>query len=85
MRHRIAPSAAKSGRHAAPRGSHQFSLVMQRILRQTEVLLQRRVPFSPSGWPLDLEPPALDGLEVTESTWDEWSEAMALQMQRAGR
>jgi hypothetical protein len=57
---------------------------MQHILHQTEVLLQRRIPFSPSGWPIE-EPPALEGLEVTESTWDEWTEAMARQGHPAAR
>lgn len=79
MRHRIAPPPAFRG------GQHAFSSVMQRILGQTEVLLQRRVPFSPSGWPLDTEAPALEGLEVIESTWDEWSKALALQRRQAGR
>jgi hypothetical protein len=55
---------------------------MQLILRQTEVLLQRRIPFSPSGWPIE-DPPALEGLEVIESTWDEWTEAMAHQSRGA--
>ena len=41
MRHRFAPPAGDPG--------HPFSSVMQRILRQTEVLLQRRIPFSPSS------------------------------------
>lgn len=70
MRQRIARPAGEPGT--------PFASAMQRILRQTEVLLQRRIPFSPSGWPIE-DPPALEGLEVTESTWDEWTEAMALQ------
>ncbi|WP_431259303.1 hypothetical protein ACQ859_06335 [Roseateles chitinivorans] len=74
MRQRFAPSAGEPG--------NPFSSAMQRILRQTEVLLQRRIPFSPSGWPIE-DPPALEGLEVTESTWDEWTEAMALQSRGA--
>ncbi|WP_423597721.1 hypothetical protein [Roseateles sp. MS654] len=76
MRHRFAPPAGDPG--------HPFSSVMQRILRQTEVLLQRRIPFSPSGWPLE-EPPALEGLEVRESTWDEWTEALAHQSRGSAR
>jgi hypothetical protein len=51
---------------------------MQHILRQTELLLQRRIPFSPSGWPIE-DTPALEGLEVSESSWDEWTEALELQ------
>ncbi|OWQ47612.1 hypothetical protein CDL60_09340 [Roseateles noduli] len=74
MRQRFAPPAGDPGR--------PFNSAMQRILRQTEVLLQRRIPFSPSGWPVE-DPPALEGLEVTESTWDEWTEAMALQSRGA--
>lgn len=74
MRQRFAPPAGEPG--------NPFSSAMQRILRQTEVLLQRRIPFSPSGWPIE-DPPALEGLEVTESTWDEWTEAMALQSRGA--
>lgn len=49
---------------------HQFSLVMQRILRQTEVLMQRRSAS------VAQETASLDGLEVRESTWDEWAEAV---------
>ncbi|WP_416758850.1 hypothetical protein ACNI65_19745 [Roseateles sp. So40a] len=67
MRQRLAPSAGDHG--------HPFGSVMQHILRQTEVMLQRRIPFSPSGWPIE-DTPALEGLEVTESTWDEWTEAI---------
>lgn len=76
MRQRIAPKAGDAG--------NPFSTAMQRILRQTEVLLQRRIPFSPSGWPIE-DPPALEGLEVTESTWDEWTEALAHETRRSGR
>lgn len=82
MRHRIARPAGQAGR--SHRASHQFTSVMQHILRQTEVLLQRRIPFSPSGWPIETDTPALDGLEVTESTWDEWTDAMARQAGRPG-
>lgn len=74
MRQRFAPPAGESG--------HPFTSAMQLILRQTEVLLQRRIPFSPSGWPVE-ETPALEGLEVIESTWDEWTEAMAHQSRGA--
>ena len=76
MRQRFATPAGEPG--------HPFHSVMQHILHQTEVLLQRRIPFSPSGWPIE-EPPALEGLEVTESTWDEWTEAMARQDHPAAR
>lgn len=82
MRHRIARQAGQTGR--STRASHQFTSVMQHILRQTEVLLQRRIPFSPSGLPIETETPALDGLEVTESTWDEWTDAMARQSRQPG-
>ena len=74
MRPRFAPAAGDPG--------HPFSKAMQHILRQTELLLQRLIPFSPSGWPIE-EPPTLEGLEVTESTWDEWTEAMAHQSRGA--
>ncbi len=67
MRHRFAA-------HTMGHQHHQFSLVMQRILRQTELLMQRRV--SAAGNSAEAEHPSLDGLEVTESTWDEWAEAV---------
>ncbi|UXH79207.1 hypothetical protein [Roseateles amylovorans] len=59
-----------------PHHQHQFSLVMQRILRQTDLLLQRRQ--APATEP-EAAPP-LDGLEVHESTWDEWAEVMSHQL-----
>ncbi|PIM54108.1 hypothetical protein CS062_06485 [Roseateles chitinivorans] len=70
MRHRFAPPTGEAG--------HPLGSVMQHILRQTELLLQRRIPFSPSGWPIE-DTPALEGLEVSESSWDEWTEALELQ------
>lgn len=73
MRARIANhSAALAAGHAAGHQQHQFSQVMQRIVRQTEVLLQRRVPHG-----AEADRASLDGLEVRESSWDEWSEVVA--------
>ncbi|SEL84711.1 hypothetical protein SAMN05216359_11955 [Roseateles sp. YR242] len=71
MRHRFA-------NHPVALQHHQFSLVMQRILRQTEVLMQRRQAAA-GGQANEPEHPSLDGLEVTESTWDDWAEAMSTQ------
>lgn len=68
MRHRFAA-------HTMGHQHHQFSLVMQRILRQTELLMQRRL--SAAGTNAEAEHPSLDGLEVTESTWDEWAEVVS--------
>lgn len=67
MRHRFAA-------HTMGHQHHQFSLVMQRILRQTELLMQRRV--SAAGAHAEAEHASLDGLEVTESTWDDWAQAV---------
>ncbi|WAC73426.1 hypothetical protein OU995_01345 [Roseateles sp. SL47] len=67
MRHRFA-------NHSVALHHHQFSLVMQRILRQTEVLMQRRLTTAASQ--SEAEHPSLDGLEVTESTWDDWAEVV---------
>lgn len=66
MRHRFA-------NHPVALQHHQFSLVMQRILRQTEVLMQRRLGAASAAG--EEAPPSLDGLEVTESTWDDWAQA----------
>lgn len=74
MRHSIAPHLTRA---TLGRAHHQLTSAMQTILHQTELLLQRRMVFSPSGWPVEPDTPSLDGLEVTESTWDEWSEVMA--------
>jgi len=68
MRHRFA-------HHPVALQHHQFSLVLQRILRQTEVLMQRRL--AAAGGQPEAEHPSLDGLEVTESTWDAWAEALS--------
>jgi hypothetical protein len=58
-----------------------FSPVMERFLRQTEALWQRRLVGAAAS---EAAPP-LDGLEVTESTWDDWAHAMAVQRERDGR
>ncbi|WIV96873.1 hypothetical protein [Kinneretia aquatilis] len=42
---------------------------MLKIVRQTEVLLERRVEANERA-------DALHSLEVTESTWGEWEQAM---------
>lgn len=67
MRHRFA-------NHPMGHPHHQFSLVMQRILRQTELLMQRRL--CAAGATAEAEHASLEGLEVTESTWDDWAEAV---------
>lgn len=76
MRHRFAA-------HPVGHQHHQFSLVMQRILRQTELMMQRRL--AASGQATDADRPSLDGLEVTESTWDDWAEAVSHRDDRVGR
>lgn len=59
---------------------HPFNAALQRILRQTEVMLQRRVlPGAREEAPRDSE---LAGLEVHESTWAEWTEAVDRQRSR---
>lgn len=62
-------------RQPQPLHPHQFSGVMQRILRQTDLLMQRRPALLPDA----AAPASLDGLEVQESSWDEWAELTNLQ------
>lgn len=49
--------------------SHTFAATLLKIVRQTEVLLERRVEANERA-------DALHSLEVTESTWGEWEQAM---------
>lgn len=75
MRQRIAPQSLVQ--------QHQFSLVMQRILRQTELLMQRRQGTGTGiGATAADETASLAGLEVIESSWDEWAEVAGDQATR---
>lgn len=48
---------------------HTFTATLLKIVRQTEVLLERRVEATERA-------DALHSLEVTESTWGAWEQAM---------
>lgn len=48
---------------------HTFTATLLKIVRQTELLLERRVEATERA-------DALHSLEVTESTWGEWEQAM---------
>ncbi len=48
---------------------HTFTATLLKIVRQTEVLLERRVEATERA-------DALHSLEVTESTWGAWEQAL---------
>lgn len=48
---------------------HTFTLTLLKIVRQTELLLERRVEATERA-------DALHSLEVTESTWGAWEQAL---------
>jgi hypothetical protein len=48
---------------------HTFTATLLKIMRQTEFLLERRIEMTERA-------DALHSLEVTESTWGEWEQAM---------
>ena len=48
---------------------HRFTATLLKIVRQTELLLERRVEATERA-------DALYSLEVTESTWGAWEQAM---------
>jgi len=48
---------------------HTFTATLLKIVRQTELLLERRVEATERA-------DALHSLEVTESTWGAWEQAM---------
>lgn len=75
MRQRFAPSGFSAGRPAGAGASpEQFNQVMQRILEQGHWRLRRSALHAAAREGADSDCASLDGLEVRESTWDEWAD-----------